>query len=448
MSDLQRAIAAVRSGDKATGKRLLVQVLKEEPRNQAAWLWMSAVVETDNERRHCLERVLAINPNNETARQGLEALRQKQTRHPPTQVQPKSPPSGALQTLRRLNQPITRQDAPFEPAKPSHSPEHIPPPKTQRNLLDEETRRLTQKGWQVVNRTEAAIQVRRPKQWSQIGLVLFVLLPAVGGCFFAPLFGVALVGLLFVLLDYLLKKERLEYITIEQLEQREARKRGKSKPVAMQKETPPKEASGLLQTNRATLALLALGMVTFFVLVIAFAFVYSLLGNTQSPEQASATIAPTLTLPPAPTPTPLPTSTPPSQFNEEEQQYLTQMALIANLYQQDFETMSELATEISEDPTLVFDAGWQTDWFLTTQAIKDNGRGIYNLEPPPRLVGVQQDMETAATYYGQAADLLIEFLDDYDIDKLDRAIDLMEAGDAAIQSATRRIEMLGEGTNI
>jgi hypothetical protein len=35
---------------------------------------MSAVVETDDERRICLERVLTINPNNQTARAGLEKL--------------------------------------------------------------------------------------------------------------------------------------------------------------------------------------------------------------------------------------------------------------------------------------------------------------------------------------------------------------------------------------
>lgn len=108
--NLQRAIAAIRSGDKATGKRLLAQVLQAEPNNQTAWLWMSAVVDTDEERAQCLERVLEINPHNETAQGGLEALRQKQTTPPQAQTQPKSSsPTGALQTIRRLDQSTTKK---------------------------------------------------------------------------------------------------------------------------------------------------------------------------------------------------------------------------------------------------------------------------------------------------------------------------------------------------
>jgi Tfp pilus assembly protein PilF len=69
MSDsLHRAIAAIRSGDKETGQRLLAEVIRNDPRNETAWLWMSSVIDTDEHRRDCLERVLAFNPHNETAR--------------------------------------------------------------------------------------------------------------------------------------------------------------------------------------------------------------------------------------------------------------------------------------------------------------------------------------------------------------------------------------------
>ncbi len=93
-------------------------------------------------------------------------------------------------------------------------------PELQQQLLDKEVEYLSKRGWQVVNRTETAIQVRKPRQWSQIGLILFVLLPAIGGYFFPLLFGVALAGFIFVLLDYLLKKEKLEYITVEDIQRR------------------------------------------------------------------------------------------------------------------------------------------------------------------------------------------------------------------------------------
>lgn len=80
---LQEAINAIKSGDKATGKRLLIdEVLKANPRNEQAWLWMSQVVEADEDRINYLRHVLKINPGNEAARRGLTALEQKQAQKP------------------------------------------------------------------------------------------------------------------------------------------------------------------------------------------------------------------------------------------------------------------------------------------------------------------------------------------------------------------------------
>lgn len=74
---LQQAIAQIRAGDKIGGKRLLGEVLRDDPNNETAWLWMSGVVETDQQRADCLERILKINPNNRQARLGLEKLAEK-----------------------------------------------------------------------------------------------------------------------------------------------------------------------------------------------------------------------------------------------------------------------------------------------------------------------------------------------------------------------------------
>jgi hypothetical protein len=71
---LRRAIAAVKAGDKAAGQRLLAEVIRGDPRNEAAWLWMAAALDSDEQRRTCLERVLAINPDNPAARRGLARL--------------------------------------------------------------------------------------------------------------------------------------------------------------------------------------------------------------------------------------------------------------------------------------------------------------------------------------------------------------------------------------
>jgi hypothetical protein len=57
-------------------------MLEANPQHEDAWLWMSAVVDTDEQRIDCLTRVLAINPDNAPARKGLAHL-QKATVAPP-----------------------------------------------------------------------------------------------------------------------------------------------------------------------------------------------------------------------------------------------------------------------------------------------------------------------------------------------------------------------------
>jgi len=71
---LRQAVTAARAGRKAEAQQLLEQILQANPRHEQAWLWMSAVVETDAERVECLQRVLATNPNNAAARKGLAQL--------------------------------------------------------------------------------------------------------------------------------------------------------------------------------------------------------------------------------------------------------------------------------------------------------------------------------------------------------------------------------------
>lgn len=74
MNTLQAGITAAQEGHRAEAQALLKQALLDDPSTEQGWLWMSAVVDTDAERRTCLERVLTINPNNQTARAGLEKL--------------------------------------------------------------------------------------------------------------------------------------------------------------------------------------------------------------------------------------------------------------------------------------------------------------------------------------------------------------------------------------
>jgi DNA segregation ATPase FtsK/SpoIIIE-like protein len=91
---LRRAREAIKQGDKATGQRLLLQVIKANPHNEVAWLWLSAIIDDPAKERDCLERVLAINPDNEVAQMHLTRLRQADlAQTQPTMTQPEKEPA-------------------------------------------------------------------------------------------------------------------------------------------------------------------------------------------------------------------------------------------------------------------------------------------------------------------------------------------------------------------
>jgi hypothetical protein len=72
---LKEGIEAAKAKKADEALALLKQVVELEPRNETAWLWLSDVVGTDEQRIVCLENVLAINPRNEAAQRGLSILR-------------------------------------------------------------------------------------------------------------------------------------------------------------------------------------------------------------------------------------------------------------------------------------------------------------------------------------------------------------------------------------
>lgn len=74
---LKQAINAIKADDKKTGKQLLNEIIDSDPHNEYAWLWMTKVVKTNDEREQCLRKVLEINPNNERAKENLARIEQK-----------------------------------------------------------------------------------------------------------------------------------------------------------------------------------------------------------------------------------------------------------------------------------------------------------------------------------------------------------------------------------
>ena len=71
---MQTAIQAIKRGDTYRGVDLIVRVIKLDPSNEHAWLWLSAVVATTEEKRYCLEMVREMNPDNFNAKAGLVML--------------------------------------------------------------------------------------------------------------------------------------------------------------------------------------------------------------------------------------------------------------------------------------------------------------------------------------------------------------------------------------
>lgn len=71
---IRAAVEAIRAGKKQDARTLLERAVDLDEYNENAWLWLSAVVDTPEEQRTCLDNVLIINPNNEKAKAGLKAL--------------------------------------------------------------------------------------------------------------------------------------------------------------------------------------------------------------------------------------------------------------------------------------------------------------------------------------------------------------------------------------
>ncbi len=71
---LHQGIAAARAGQREAARTILQNVVRLDPRNEIAWMWLSSVAADDTERLFCLKKLLEINPANEFALKGLKAL--------------------------------------------------------------------------------------------------------------------------------------------------------------------------------------------------------------------------------------------------------------------------------------------------------------------------------------------------------------------------------------
>ncbi|GMQ78052.1 MAG: hypothetical protein BMS9Abin02_0549 [Anaerolineae bacterium] len=71
---LTRGIEAVQRGERAEAVDLLMGVVEIDRENEQAWLWLSRAVESDEQKKVCLENVLALDPENEFAKEELDKI--------------------------------------------------------------------------------------------------------------------------------------------------------------------------------------------------------------------------------------------------------------------------------------------------------------------------------------------------------------------------------------
>ena len=79
-SDLfNQALAAAQAGQRAQARRVLAELVNINPRHEQAWLRLAGVVDNSIQTVDCLKRVIAINPNNFTARDWLNKIQSGST---------------------------------------------------------------------------------------------------------------------------------------------------------------------------------------------------------------------------------------------------------------------------------------------------------------------------------------------------------------------------------
>ncbi len=202
---LQLGIEAAREGDKKHARELFRLLTRQEPQNLQAWLWLAGVAEDRDERQAALERVIALDPDNEMATKGLQALNVSTSARSPelpaeTVVEPPAPPPSSEPTVNESSSIRDRydvdEDDPFAALDTlsevmSESPAAVRrtepyPISSEEQQADRSSSRVrtgaSRRAQRTQDDTETTVPARRGVSCALVGLVIAALL-IVGGIF-------------------------------------------------------------------------------------------------------------------------------------------------------------------------------------------------------------------------------------------------------------------------
>jgi tetratricopeptide (TPR) repeat protein len=129
---LQQAIQAARAGRKVEARDMLLQVVEADPHNEAAWIWLTGLVDLLEDKIIACENVLTINPSNERVRAYLSQLLERQR----VEQIPPVPAQEPARVQEPLPAPVTRPSPTqeFVPDRKGIRPEEPPAEIDLRNL--------------------------------------------------------------------------------------------------------------------------------------------------------------------------------------------------------------------------------------------------------------------------------------------------------------------------
>ncbi len=112
---VQRGIDASNAANMDLAKQCFLQAIVHDSQNEMAWLWMASISDSTEEKASYLQKVLNINPNNETASASLQAAR-NQIAESLLQKANRAAISGEREAADEMLQEVLRQNPELEEA--------------------------------------------------------------------------------------------------------------------------------------------------------------------------------------------------------------------------------------------------------------------------------------------------------------------------------------------